>query len=324
MSGRTQVSVILPVFNREGSVRRAVDSVLRQTFEDLELIVVDDCSTDESVAAVDAVEDRRLSVVRCPENRGAAAARNLGVSHARGDWIAFQDSDDEWLPRKLELQLALADDSPDYVAIYCGMLIVNELPEYTVDGARLAPRYYPDPSRALVSGDLSVELLRGSLVSTQTLMVRRRLLVDLGGFDETLRTLEDWDLAIRIAQTGNIGFVDEPLVLQVFSTNSITRHFESRLAAQSEIADKHSALYARHPEILAALHYRLSGGYRYIDRPDRAIAHMATARTIQPTNLRFALMHGVLGLARRAGAKGPLARLTARALAVGRDPWSRS
>ena len=174
---------------------------------------------------------------------------------------------------------------------------------------------------ALVSGDLSVELLRGNLVSTQTLMVRRRTLEDLGGFDETLTTLEDWDLAIRIAEGGTIGFVDEPLVLQVFSHNSITRHFESRLAAVSEIADKHSALYARHPAILAALHYRLSGGYRYINRRDRAMTHMAQARTIQPTNLRFWLMHGALKLAERAGTKGPLARLTARALAVGRDPW---
>ena len=93
------VSVVIPAYNRAATIGAAIDSVLRQTWEDFELVVVDDGSTDGTLAAARAVTDPRLRVVAAPHNLGAAGARNLGVAEARGTWIAFQDSDDEWLPR---------------------------------------------------------------------------------------------------------------------------------------------------------------------------------------------------------------------------------
>ena len=100
------VSVVIPAYNRAATIGAAIESVLRQTWEDFELVVVDDGSTDGTLEAARRIADPRLRVVAAPHNMGAAGARNLGVAEARGTWIAFQDSDDEWLPEKLAKQMA--------------------------------------------------------------------------------------------------------------------------------------------------------------------------------------------------------------------------
>src|SRR5262245_12992873 len=100
------VSVVLPAYNRAGSIGGAIPSVLRQTWADFELIVIDDGSEDGTLEAAAGIRDPRLRLIAGQSNRGAAAARNRGAAVARADWIAFQDSDDEWLPEKLEKQMA--------------------------------------------------------------------------------------------------------------------------------------------------------------------------------------------------------------------------
>ena len=135
------VSVVLPAFNRAASIAGALESVLRQTWRDFELIVVDDASTDGTREAVAAVRDPRLRLLASPANRGAAAARNLGIAAARGDWVAFQDSDDEWLPLKLEKQMArLLAPGAGFVAAYCGMLVIGRAGEDGGRGRRSARR----------------------------------------------------------------------------------------------------------------------------------------------------------------------------------------
>ena len=106
MTASPSVSIVIPAYNRADSIVAAIESVLRQTWTDFELIVVDDGSTDGTVAAARRIDDPRLRLTEGRVNRGAAAARNLGAAEARGGWIAFQDSDDEWLPEKLEKQMA--------------------------------------------------------------------------------------------------------------------------------------------------------------------------------------------------------------------------
>jgi glycosyltransferase involved in cell wall biosynthesis len=233
---------VVPAYNRVGSIRAALESVLGQTWRDLELVVVDDGSTDGTPEAVRAIDDPRLRLVEAPRNMGASAARNLGVAAARGPWVAFQDSDDEWLPRKLEKQMArLLAPGADYVAAYCGMLILDE-PHAAGSEARqgrLAPRYFPEPEERETEGDLLVPLLRRSLISTQTLVARRDLLDRVGGFDASLAALIDWDCVLRLAPLGPIAFVDEPLALQRFSANSITRDLARKLGAQIQILAKH-------------------------------------------------------------------------------------
>ena len=171
------VSVVIPAYNRAATIGAAIDSVLRQTFTDFELVVVDDGSTDGTLAAARAVTDPRLRVVAAPHNLGAAGARNLGVAEARGTWIAFQDSDDEWLPEKLARQMArLATPAPEgagwgagWGGCYCGLLTVGALDARP--GARTTLRYVPDPAVTRVEGDILEPLLVRNMISTQTLVV---------------------------------------------------------------------------------------------------------------------------------------------------------
>ncbi len=304
MTSAPLVSVVVPAFNRAASIRLALESVLRQSWRDFELVVVDDGSTDGTPDAVRAIDDPRLRLIETPRNMGAGAARNLGIEEARGDWVAFQDSDDEWLPLKLEKQMArLLAPGAAYVAAYCGMLILDEPhgPSGPV-GERAMPRYFPGLGESALEGDILLPLLRQSLVSTQTLVARRDRLVEIGGFDPTLRALIDWDCVLRLAPLGPIAFVDEPLVLQRFSPNSITRDRARKLVSQIQILQKHAQLFGRHPALEARQHYVIAGGHRLASDLPAARAALARARALQPGNLRYWAMS--LRLATQALARG--------------------
>jgi glycosyltransferase involved in cell wall biosynthesis len=251
------VTVVIPAFNRAGTIRAAVESVLSQSYADLELLVVDDGSTDGTMSTLAEITDPRLRLLANPGNMGPSAARNTGIQASRGDWVAFQDSDDEWLPDKLAKQMAqIALTGPGCIAAYCGMLI--DTPK---DGS-LGPdgvRYYPDASLGKREGNLLEPLLRRSLISTQTLVARRDALLKIGGFDESLPALEDWDCVLRLARLGTFAFVDEPLVKQYFSPNSITRNRAKWASAREQVVTKNLDLLQDRPAVLAG-HYRSIAG----------------------------------------------------------------
>lgn len=300
------VSVIIPAYNRAATIGAAVASVLRQTYPDFELVVVDDGSTDGTLAAAGAVPDPRLRVVAAPENLGAAGARNLGVAEARGTWIAFQDSDDEWLPGKLARQMArLATPAPDgagWGGCYCGLLTVGALDARP--GERTALRYVPDPAVTPVEGDILAPLLVRNMISTQTLVVRRDLFLALGGFDETTTPIEDWDFALRLAARSPIAFVDEPLVHQRFSPDSITRWTRRRTDSRERLVAKNMALFARHPRLLARQYYILASDNRKAGDLAAARRWLALARRTAPADPRpWAMALYVAGL----GLLGPRA-----------------
>ncbi|MBP7001996.1 glycosyltransferase family 2 protein [Amaricoccus sp.] len=312
------VSVVLPAFDRAKTVGAAMGSVLRQTWRDLELIVVDDGSADDTFEAARRVADARTRVIRSDANLGAGAARNLGIAEARGQWVAFQDSDDEWLPLKLEKQMArlLAPDA-GYVGAYCGMAILG-----APGAGRLRPRYFPGddadlyeqdrlamllrrrlpwlarPRPAVLEGDLVAPLLRRSLISTQTFVARRDLLREVGGFDPGLRVMIDRDCALRLAARGPIAFVDEPLVLQWLSPNSISADRGRWLPSQIRLTEAHAALLERHPAAHAWLHYAIAGGQRRAGDLDAARAAIGRACRLRPWSLRYRAM--ALGLRLRA------------------------
>ena len=258
------ISVVIPAYNRAETISLAVGSVLRQTIGDIEVIVVDDASSDGTVAAIEAVGDARLRVIRHERNVGGAAARNTGIRAAAGDWVAFQDSDDEWLPMKLERQLAaLARFGEDAVGVYCGMIIFGQPEQSSFDPA--AVRYWPNPRIRPVSfeGDLyRTLLLSGSLISTQTFMGRRATLLEIGGFDESLKALQDWDCFLRFSRLGPIAFEPEPLVLQRFSGNSLTRFPRNRAHAQAAIVEKHRATLEETPRRLAEYYHQIASIHR--------------------------------------------------------------
>jgi glycosyltransferase involved in cell wall biosynthesis len=297
--------VVIPAYQRAATIVAAIDSVLRQTWSDFELIVVDDGSTDGTAAAAATVADPRLRLVRLPANRGAAAARNAGAAQARGRWIAFQDSDDEWLPEKLARQLARLETRPGAVAAYCGLLTVGAL---EADGSgRTRILYTPPPETRVVEGRIQPTLLRQNVMSTQTVVVRRDVFLSLGGFDESLPAMEDWEFAIRLAGAGEIAFVDAPLVHQRFSANSLTRNLEKQRRAHALILEKSLPLYAGHPDLLAWQHYVLAGLSRRAGDLAAARRQLARARAVRPAAPRT--LARALAMSLYVAALGPTARL---------------
>jgi GT2 family glycosyltransferase len=265
MTDTPAVSVVLPAYNRADTIAAAVESVLAQSFRDLELIVVDDASTDGTVAAVRAIADPRLRLVESPKNAGASAARNRGIREARAPWVAFQDSDDEWLPGKLERQMArLTAPGAEFVAAYCGMIVIGSPDPDAPATGRPEVRYVPPakiPATAL-EGRIEGLLVRHSVISTQMLVARRAVLEEIGGFDESLPILIDWECALRLAQRGPIACVDEPLVIQRFSPNSLSLAAAKRQTTRMAIIEKHRALFERHPRALAYRFYEEAGALR--------------------------------------------------------------
>jgi len=198
------VSVIIPAYNAAPWIRRAVDSVLAQTHSPLEVIVIDDGSTDATVREL----ERYGAVVRIlrKTNGGQASARNAGLAAAHGDWIAFLDADDEWLPRKVELQLAALRARPECHWVYSDAYIARESgPARKSIGQRTT----------LHAGDILNALLLEDFISSPTPLVARQVLEELAGFDESpqKRGVEDWDMWLRLARAHKVLCVGEPLAI---------------------------------------------------------------------------------------------------------------
>ena len=247
------VTVVLPTYNRARTLPRAIDSVLTQTFADLTLVIVDDASTDSTPEIVRSLEDPRVRSVRLPENRGPAAARNAGIREATTEWVAFQDSDDEWLPTKLEEQLRAAHARGDEVA-----LVVTGYTLETPDGILVTPRH------TLQGDDPTPDVLDGWPTITPTWLVRRSTLAELGGFDETFPCLEDWDLALRLTARYPVTAVAGPLLVKHGSMDSVCAPPEKLEASLREILRRHGPRWKGHPHRLAhrlrhlaCLEYRL-------------------------------------------------------------------
>ncbi len=196
-----RVSVIIPTYNRAHLIAEAIDSVLAQTYRDFELIVVDDASTDRTRDVLEGYGDR-IRVIARGANGGAGAARNDGIRESVGEFIAFLDADDLYLPTRLEAAVKFLDEHAEYGASYAEMLFVypnGERPE----------RLYVASKGGGCSGDIFDAVLRQGVISTQTVTIRRGVLDRVGTFDETLPSGQDWDLWWRLARATRIGYIDE-------------------------------------------------------------------------------------------------------------------
>lgn len=196
-----EVSVVIPTYNRREMVVEAVDSVLAQTVSDYELIVVDDGSADGTREELGKYAGR-LRLISQP-HRGVAAARNLGAAAASARYLAFLDSDDLWLPRKLEAQLAYLERFPGFA-----LCQTEEL--WFRNGVRVNPK---KRHRKRV-GDIFKESLELCLISPSAVMMRREVFEAAGGFDERLPACEDYDLWLRVTRDHAVGLVPEPLVIK--------------------------------------------------------------------------------------------------------------
>ena len=195
-----QVSVIIPVYNGERTIKRALDSIFAQTFPSLEVIVVDDASIDGTVSVVAQYNDDRLTIIRPPENQGAGAARNKGIAQARGRWVAFLDADDAWKPEKLARQVELLQRSSKPIGACATGYDIEK------NGRRFSIALNLMPHR------FRYDILFGCTISPgSTLMVERSVFDRVGYFDEKFRRLEDWDWLLRFSEHYDMEFVPTPL-----------------------------------------------------------------------------------------------------------------
>jgi glycosyltransferase involved in cell wall biosynthesis len=273
------VSVVLPTYNRERTIRRAITSVLSQSEVPLELIVVDDASTDDTVRVIeDLLSDERVRLVRNEKTGGGAAARNRGLEQARGEFIAFQDSDDEWLAGKLALQVAdLMARDESYAGNYTSFIRVS----------KGAAEYLPNAAARAPAESLFASLIRKNFITTQSLLVRRKVIDEIGGFDDALPRFQDWDLVLRIADRWDIAFLDTPTVVLFDTPGNLTSFALKDIPARERILGKwerHEALTtemrAHHEHIMARI---LSGN----GQAREAVLHAEKAWSMRPQSIRY-------------------------------------
>ncbi len=250
---RPQVSVILPTYNRTSTLGDAMASVLGQSFTDLELIIVDDGSTEDVEALVRRLTDERIRYVRKERNEGAAAARNTGIALARGALIAFHDSDDLWLPGKLARQVERLRDLPAEVGAVTGPKILAGRDARFVYGKGLVCISPSAGTPLALDEDQLGHLLRENRISVQCSLFRRDALGDGPWFDSRARANEDWEFAIRLAQRTKIIEDDEPLVLGFVSDDSISRSRRRETLGVLRILKANRALLNSYPRQRSAL-----------------------------------------------------------------------
>jgi glycosyltransferase involved in cell wall biosynthesis len=192
-AGGIRVSVVTPAYNRAAWLPAALDSALSQEFDGFEVVVVDDGSTDGTPAVLRGYGDRVR--VHRQANAGQSAAVNRGVELARGDLVAFLDSDDAWLPGKLARQVPMLDAAPEAALLYAAV-------EYMDGEGRRIPD--PRPPRRAPSGEVLGDLLEGNFIRTPTAVFRRAAFLGAGGYDPALKCVNDWDMWLRLATAGRV------------------------------------------------------------------------------------------------------------------------
>lgn len=220
---RDLVSVIIPTYNREKTIYDSIGSVLNQTYTNLECIVIDDCSIDNTQEIVMTITDRRLKYIKCDHNVGPSKARNVGIDVSAGDYITFNDSDSYWNQEKLEKQMNYFWKNPECGMVYCRFMY------RTPKSDRILPASIYE--RTELEGYIYEKLLWGNLVDTSAMLIKKEVINKIGKFSEQIKSLEDYELALRIAYEYNIGFVDEVLYENVYSSNSVNLDKNNKIDA---------------------------------------------------------------------------------------------
>ena len=195
------ISVIIPTFNRAHVLLKAIDSVLKQTYKNFEVIVVDDGSTDGTTELLSSyIKEGKILYLK-QENKGVSSARNFGVKSSKGDWLAFLDSDDEWLKHKLQKQVELLTERPDLRLVHGEELWVR-------NGKRVNQKKIHQK----FGGFIYEKCLPLCLISPSAVMIERKLYEEMGGFDEEFTVCEDYDLWLKITSLYEVGFVSDPII----------------------------------------------------------------------------------------------------------------
>jgi glycosyltransferase involved in cell wall biosynthesis len=310
-----KVSVLIPTYNRSYIIRDALESALAQTFQDFEIVVVDDGSNDNTEEIVKSLRSDKIRYIRHETNRGCSAACNTAMSAAAGQLLAFLDSDDLWKPEYLERQVRFLDAHPDIDLVFTDMQLQEKSTTYPslMGLMKCFPRMLqPGQVEYVFSGrEMYICLLEEVPVKPTATVLRRELFQQGGGFNETWPSGTDWDLFLRFSKLADFGYIHLPLVIQRRTPDATHQKFREQdklfllstfLQEKAKLAKDHEALeavnrgIASHCMILAGLY--LDAGQRrksfsvYVQgfRETREpLMLLRAASTSLPTNFRSSL-----------------------------------
>ncbi|MCC5634267.1 glycosyltransferase [Nostoc sp. CHAB 5844] len=246
-----KISVIIPAYNSEKTIKLTIDSVLNQSFTDFELIVINDGSTDSTLDIVSQIQDLRLKILSF-ENAGGNVSRNRGLQQASGEFVSFLDADDIWTLDKLASQLKALQDSIDAKVAYSWTDYIDENGKFLVAGNHIS-----------VNGDVYERLLVSNFLENgSNPLIYREALIELGGFDESLSAAQDWDMWLRLAAKNSFICVPAVQILYRVSANSLSSNLSRQEKACLQVLER--AYHARKFLSKNILDLSLTNLYKYL------------------------------------------------------------
>ncbi len=283
-----KVSVVIPTYNRPEFLASAIASVLNQTFQDFEIIVVDDASTDETPEVVDSFKDSKIKYIRHEINKGGSAARNTGIKASSSEYIAFLDDDDEWLPEKLKKQVEILDNCPQKVGgVYTGFLKIDKASEKIIG-----------QSIPLGKGSFIDDLIKDNRIgTTSTHLLRRECFQKVGLFDENLPSSQDFDMWVRLSREFHFEFIKEPLVKYSFHEKRISTDVEKKIKGIEIILERYGQLLATNRRSCSQSYLSLGVLYCYNGNTKKGRESLLKAIKLYPFEIRhyFNLVLSLLG-----------------------------
>jgi glycosyltransferase involved in cell wall biosynthesis len=274
-----KVSVIIPTFNRAAFLKSAIESVLNQTYNDFEIIIVDDNSSDTTYEVVGNFEDERVKYIRHRENKGVSAARNTAIKACNGKYIAFLDDDDEWVPEKLQKQVELQDKSPPNICgVYSDRLIIDRLSNKIISKGLQSNK---------VRGNLLSQLALRNQINTCTVLLRKKCLDEVGMFDETISYMEDRDMWIRLSLNWDFEYINEPLTrTYVHKQGHLSARLKEQIEAREKLLIKYSNLFNQDRKTWSKLILHQGAQYCQLKNMKRGRENFLKGIQIDPFNFK--------------------------------------
>jgi glycosyltransferase involved in cell wall biosynthesis len=287
---QTKVSVIIPTYNRAELLRSAIESALKQTFTDYEIIVSDDRSTDHTREVVKSFKDKRIKYLVNKSNMGPSATRNSAILASKGEYIAFLDDDDEWIPEKLQKQVELLDKSPPKICgVYSDRLIIDRLSNKIVSEGLQSNK---------VRGNLLSQLAMRNQINTCTVLVRKRCLDEVGLFDETISYMEDRDLWIRLSLNWGFEYINEPLTrTYVHKQGHLSARLKEQIEGREKLLTRYTNLFNKDRKTWSKLHLLQGAQYCQLKDMKKGRNNIVKGIKIYPFNFNayFHLLSALLG-----------------------------
>ena len=267
----TTISVIVPAYNAERTILQTIESIQKQTFKDIEIIIINDGSGDQTLELLETVEDQRLKVYSYP-NGGLPTARNRGISHATGDYISFIDADDLWTKDKLEKQLFALRQNPTAGVAYSWVICMIE------DADNFHKITFVPDNKVSFSGNIYPHLLLGNFIGNgSNILARREAIESVGEFEPSLKSCEDWDYYLRLAAKWEFVLIREAQILYLKTAGTMSSKAHIMEAEGTRVLDK--AYKTLSPELqslknksLANFSWYCGGLYLYRSSSDQDLA----------------------------------------------------